>query len=218
MLLQAAPRILCIVDNNRGAIRAWIEGVMASTKLSATQLAQKAGVHQTTLTRFLNDPKFKHTPSLSTVGKIAAAVGIEPFADPARISQRGAMSSEGMLGWDTESRRYADVTVAARALLASRKGLEAWTLKTRALEAAGYDEGDVVIFDYNQPARAGDIVCATHHQRRGDPEDMIFRVFEPPYLMPAPGDRGRQRPLMVDDDMVIVRGPIVVILKPRRCL
>lgn len=218
MLLQTAPRILCIVDNNRGAIRAWIEGVMASSKLSATQLALKAGVHQTTLTRFLNDPKFKHTPSLSTVGKIAAAVGIEPFADPSRINQRGAMSSEGQLGWDAESRRYADVTIAARALLASRKGLEAWTLKTRALEAAGYDEGDVVIFDHNQPARAGDIVCAAQHQRRGDPEDMIFRVFEPPYLMPAPGDRGRQRPLMVDDDLVIVRGPIVVILKPRRCL
>lgn len=192
---------------------------MAATQLSATQLALKAGVHQTTVTRFLNDPKFKHTPSLSTVGKIAAAVGIQPFEDPARALRESPASSEGVPGWDPSKHRYRDAGAAVEALLASRKGLRAWTLKTRALEGAGYDPGDIVVVDPHEPSRAGDVVCAAQHERRGDPEDMIFRIFEPPYLVAASTERGgRQRPLMVDDDLVIVRGPVVACIKPRRSL
>lgn len=76
------PRVEC---SNAGMTQHWhidyVRTVMARTGLSATALANRAGIASTTLTRAMNDPHHKFQLSLSTLQKIQAATGI-PFLDP----------------------------------------------------------------------------------------------------------------------------------------
>lgn len=59
----------------------YVRTVMERTGLSATGLANRAGIASTTLTRAMNDPQHKFQLSLTTLQKIEAATGI-PFLNP----------------------------------------------------------------------------------------------------------------------------------------
>jgi transcriptional regulator with XRE-family HTH domain len=58
-------------------IREWMRLAIAKSGLSASALAKKAGVAQTTVTRFLRH-NVKYVPSWGTLVQIAAAAGVDP--------------------------------------------------------------------------------------------------------------------------------------------
>lgn len=60
------------------AAREFYRAALAKTEWTPYKLAQAAGIAATTITRPLNDPKYKFVPKLETIGKIAAAAGMEP--------------------------------------------------------------------------------------------------------------------------------------------
>lgn len=62
------------------AIRRYLDFVLTSMKLSPRQLALRAGIAPTTITRFLNSESQKFTISNSTLSKIAKVTGISPAA------------------------------------------------------------------------------------------------------------------------------------------
>jgi hypothetical protein len=80
----------------------------------------------------------------------------------------------------------------------------------------GYLPGDVLVVDMHRRARARDVVCAEVHARVGDRGDVVFRVFEPPFLAAKTPDDDERGAILVDDKLVIVRGVVVCALKPRR--
>ena len=60
------------------AALAYVSHVLRETRLSATALAKKAGISQTTLTRALNNRRHKFALSVTTLEKIYRASGISP--------------------------------------------------------------------------------------------------------------------------------------------
>lgn len=54
--------------------QAWIRDICADLDIKVTELARRAGVNPSTLTRFMNDPKYKPNLSDTTLQKIADAV------------------------------------------------------------------------------------------------------------------------------------------------
>lgn len=64
------------MDDEQRAARAQIQAALEKTGLSPTELARRAGVAGTTLTRFLNSSDVKHVPSTRTLSKILAAAGM----------------------------------------------------------------------------------------------------------------------------------------------
>lgn len=57
------------------AVRELVQQMLAETGLTLTELARRAGVSSTTLTRFMNKD-VKHTLSMSTLGKLSVASGV----------------------------------------------------------------------------------------------------------------------------------------------
>lgn len=194
-------------------VRSWLRGVLSETNLSATALAAGIGVSTTTLTRVLNDASVKHTLSMSTIDKISRYTGISatPIADGRSIALSPEQEVQALPG----DASYGDVRVdeAVRYLCQAEPGLSPWKLNTRALEVAGYLPGDIVIVDLNAAAEDGDIVVA---QIYAEKTETVFRLYNKPYLIAAAHDRVPRKPLLVDDDQVLIKGVVIATFRPRR--
>lgn len=60
----------------REAIRRYILSAAEKMGIAPSTLARRANLVPSTINRFLNDPAYKHTPTLTTLGRIASASGI----------------------------------------------------------------------------------------------------------------------------------------------
>lgn len=204
-----ALRLTDTTEQDRDALRAWLRQNLAQSGVTPTKAAKEIGVATTTLTKFLNDPDYAFTPSTPVVSKLERFFG--------RAAPR---SSGGVLRPMIEAMQIdpqelpAPQKAALLALAAGRKSIEAWTMSGTALQAAGVLPGDVLLVDLNEPARAGDIVCAELFEsglRR-----IVFRIFEKPYLVAPSLEPRSWMPLVVDDRNVIVRGVVTDRIAARR--
>lgn len=66
----------CDMDTKRAAQRAYVRDAMEVTGLDATNLARRAGLSPSNLTRFLNTPDGKYLLSTRTLSAIAAVSGL----------------------------------------------------------------------------------------------------------------------------------------------
>ncbi|HHY49525.1 MAG TPA: hypothetical protein GYA10_07245 [Alphaproteobacteria bacterium] len=191
---------------------AWIRATLETNGWTPTRLAREAGISQSTLAKFLGDPLNAAHLSLRSVERIARVSPLAPYATEP-LPGRGFAESDAQ-PYDAAG---AD-DIVARAVAAAKAGrnhVDPWVLRSRALEAAGYLPGDVLIVDLNARPEDGDVVCAQVYDRRGNAET-VFRVLERPFLVAAMLDRRPTRPLLVDDDQVVVRGVVVASVRPRQ--
>lgn len=191
---------------------AWIQAILVFRGWTPTRLAREAKISQSTLAKFLGDPLDAAHLSLRSVEKIAQVSPLAPYLTESPHHGRGLSET------DAEPFAPGDRNDAAtRAILAAkgeRNHVDPWILHSRALEAAGYLPGDILLVDLNENARDGDVVCAQVYDRSGNAET-IFRVLERPFLVAAPLERRPIRPLLVDDEQVVVRGVVVATIRPR---
>lgn len=204
----------------RAEIRAWLEAILAETKESPSALAKRAGVAETTLTRFLNSDSVGML-SPRTLAKVAhvtghTAPGFPTASQPRERSGLSEIEAEPYTASDPENPLHAAIS----ALIKGRKAADAWELHTRTIDAEGYVPGDVVIVDLGLKPQPGDIVCAQDYKWSEGKAETIFRVFEPPYLMVATVDpqlaKKHRKPLLVDDDRVIIKGVVTDLVRRSR--
>lgn len=193
--------------------RDWLADVLEQLGITATELARRADLNPTTLTRFLNaDNERGHELSRRTVRKIENAIAV------ASRPQRS-----GIVGFaETEAEQYAAEAIddpldnAVRAMLAGRNGRSAWRLAVDELEAIGLRRGDVVVVDQNETPAPGDIVCAQVYDRPTGGARTVFRLYEPPYLVSGSMQRNARRPIVVDNANAIIMGVMIGSVSPRR--
>lgn len=195
--------------------RAWLQEVVKATKLRPSQIASQAGVSDTTLTRLLNNPDYRHTLTQITIDRIKDSFkvpGPEEYASQGRL---------GMVGFG-EGERFdikhepAALTGVVAALIAKRNAVDPWRLKTSALELVGYLPGDIVLVDLNAEPKPQDAVCAQVYDWTRGGAETVFRIYDPPFLVAAAADRTGYKPLLVDNDRVVVKGVIVESVRPHR--
>jgi len=205
--------MLALVENLRRKQLAWFEAVLLHRNWNMSQLAEFSGVDPSTLSKFRNDPDNVKQLSTRSVEKIAEASGITPYDTRAPVKPRGF--GEGEAVPYTASGVHEPISAAISAVRRDANGLDPWILRSRALENAGYLEGDVLMVDLNAEARPGDVVCAQVFDDKGGART-IMRIFEDPYLIAASLDAGLLRPLHVGRDPVVLRGVVVTSFRPRR--
>lgn len=202
--------MLHVVDNTRRQQLAWLEAIREETGWNWSELARRAELTPQTFSKFRNDPENKAVLDTRTVEKIAAVSPIPHYQN-----KRGTMPD----GFDEgESEPYdagaeALVDKAVRAMLAAGPNLQAWTLRTAALENAGYRPGDVLIVDAGGVPREGDVVCAQIYDQRGGAET-AFRIYHKPFLVAAANAARFLAPRMIDA-RVDLRGVVVGSLRGR---
>lgn len=183
--------------------------VMAETKLSRHALAIRSDILPPTLTMFVNSKKGAVLKA-ETIRKIEIATGIRFGAEALRrvdLRQSESEPFKGVLpvaGTD------------ATTLWGRANGVDPWTLRSRALECAGYMPGDILVVDLNAEPKPGDVVCAQLYDWSGGKADTIFRLWEPPYLQPATLDSSLRKIIPVDNDKTFISGVVIASFRGRQ--
>jgi hypothetical protein len=195
------------------AHRQYVRDIVERTGVKPTPLAERIGVAASTLTRVYNAPDDSTaTLHARTLSKLQAFSGIpapigEVSATTPATASGGGLREDAVPYHPTEADSV--LANAVRLLIGERRAADAWTFRSRALECAGFMPGDVVIVDLGAIARAGDAVCAQVYDWRSGTAETVMRIYEPPYLVAATYDPSLRKPLVVDDDRVIIKGVIL---------
>lgn len=191
---------------------AWIDWLIARTGLSDAALAEQAGLSKNYLYRKRGD------------GTVLHPAKIQQLCDHYKVPGPDTYQMPGAAGLSGEADRFDPTSDAIDTLtrqmvamaLNDRPGAEAWVLRTRALETAGYQIGDILISDRAAAPLPGDPVIATVYDRRAGATETIFRLFLPPYLLAASTDPANRTPILIDNERTIVAGAITQSFRGRR--
>jgi hypothetical protein len=191
---------------------AWLDWLKQKTGKSLAALAQEAGRSPNLLTR-----KFAEGGHLSaaTVELLMESTGL-PGPDTYLLPGAAGISDEGARYDPSAHDGDSTLKAVVEAALKGRPNAIAWHLNTRALEDAGYLVGDILISDAAVTAHAGDAVVAQVIDLRSGAMEAVFRILEAPYLVAASPDPGLRKPLLVDNERVIVMGTITQSFRSRR--
>jgi AcrR family transcriptional regulator len=191
----------------------WIMHVAAHLGLTPSDLARRAGMSPSTLTRYLSDTS-------GTIG--ISQKSLDKIGDYARIRPHQFTTTPFGAFQEAEAQPYDHGTAEAgwlhdqvQLMCAAVQSRVPWTLRTDALNLAGYLKGDTLIVDLALPPRDGDIVCAQVYDWQRETADTIFRLYRKPWLMTHSSVIAPIKPLMVDDDVVAIRGVVEACLRPR---
>lgn len=199
--------------------REWIGSILRERGWTATELARRAGLSQTTLTRFMS-PDWPHSLSGRTRAAIASTVGLAPQrpipASPTRPRPAGFSEPDAVEFEAVEHEADKLLRAAVKAALAAHPHAAPFMLRTRSLQQIGYRPGDVLLVDINGRPAAGDLVCAQLFDWPNNRADTVFRVFQPPFLLTGLDPEGHlSRPMMVDDHAVAIRGVVILSVRTR---
>ncbi len=189
--------------------RIWLKRVLDETQLAPSALAERAGVWPSTLLSFLKAPDDSaRTLHAATIDKIVEVTNIAAPSSETP-TQRRVIRGLRDEGQPFKNSGDSDFDRAVRALTVKRPNADPWVLTTRSLEARGYMPGDTVIVDLGQIPAAGDIVCAQIYDWKGTKAETVFRVYDPPYLIAATTDTRFQKPIVVDNERVVIKGVLL---------
>lgn len=203
-----------VMDLDRDDMRAWLRAVLLHLGWTGLDLSRRIGVAPSTVNRFLNDPEATHRLSPKTLRQIAQVTGFEPMAMPGHAG--GRLEEPDAAPYIAGPASDQRLSTAVAAATAGRNAVDPWVLKTRALEAAGYVPGDVLIVDLNARPEPNDIVCAQVYDWRRGRAETVFRIYSKPYLVAASSDPAHLKPLVVDGDGVVIKGVVIQSIRGRR--
>lgn len=189
----------------------WITAVAKYMNLSPSALGANAGVAPSTITRYLNDGSGTIGISKRTLEQLEDYSGIQLHAMP---NARSGFSEADALPIEPHNQKASTVAAIA-ALTDGRNSVVPFEMKGWALDQVGVLPGDTIIIDMNLRPRKGDIVCAQVADWQTGQAETVMRVFEPPFIMAASSKLGIQKPLVVDEDRISVRGVMIANLRIR---
>lgn len=205
--------------------REWLQRCLAYVQskpdfrnATMTTLATLAGLNKNTLTRFMNKESYRGALSTPTISEISTKTGFpvtpEVYGETAETAGRNSSFRESEAEPYTAAQHDA-LWAAVKAAIAGRPHMAPWTLRSRALDHAGFRPGDVLLVDLNGQARAGDVVCAQIYDWQTGSAETVFRVFEPPFLVALSSDETFLKPRLLDDESVSIRGVMELQLRRR---
>ncbi len=196
--------------------RAFVVRIMGLTGWNQTELAARAGLDPSTLSRFLSGGRSGHALRGSTIHKLEAISGLS--FGPKHAAATDDSGATGFAEPEAVPLSMAETNPlrqAIEALSRGRSNVDPWTLKSRALEGAGYRPGDILLVALGETPMQGDLVCAQIYDWTKGRAETVFRLFQPPYLVAATTDTNLMRPFVVDDGAVSIKGVVLHTLRER---
>ncbi|MHA7969007.1 helix-turn-helix domain-containing protein [Rhizobium sp. CAU 1783] len=188
---------------------AWLENILSSSGLTLTDIARRARLNPSTLTRFRARDDGGHTLTSRTVKKIEDATGVPAYEVRTRPREAPIFSEGEATPFEFAEATQDLLVEALRAVVARSNAVDLWVLKTGSLAGVGYDPGDIVVVDREAVPRSGDAVCAQKYDWRRGTAETIFRVYRTPYLLTAALSGEPGMPEIVDDESVVIKGVVV---------
>ncbi|MEM7303737.1 MAG: hypothetical protein AAF468_21875 [Pseudomonadota bacterium] len=191
----------------------WLESLIDRLGITASELARRAKLNPSTLTRFLNSEQDEgHALSFRTMRKIESAVVLPSETRSTSQILNAGLGEQNAIPFDMENHQDAYAS-AVRALIGTRNACDPWRIVNGDLEGIGLYPGDILVVDLNAQPQAGDIVCAQLYEPGS--AKTVFRLYEPPYLLSQSTDPKLRRPVVVDNTNATIRGTVIARLSPR---
>lgn len=210
---QPAPKNRSAVHSEEYARHfAWVDWLLGRTGKTDASLAKDAGLNVNYLYRKRADGTVLGATQIRMLAEHYGLPGPDNYLLPGAsgFSDEGAAYDAATPGNDSVVKHMIEFA------LKGRPNAAPWVLKTRALESAGYLAGDIIISDQAIAPNAGDAVVAQVYDVRSGTAETVFRLFEAPYLIAASSDPALRKPLLVDNERVIVLGVITQSFRSRR--
>lgn len=160
------------IDEQTRAFREWIKTILLRKGINATELAKRAGLSHSTLSRALSDDSYRVNFRADTIAKLAVAGGVSPpqALGGSAISEKAGMMTTGLgepqatpyLGQDTEG---------------LQSGQSTWTCNTTGLISMGLMPGDRFILDQNQTPKQRDIIAVQQYDHQTGSAETLLRVY-----------------------------------------
>lgn len=205
---------------NRSAVRseeyarhfAWVDWLLTKTGRTDASLAKDAGLNVNYIYRKRGEGTVLGATQIRILAEHYSLPGPDTYLLPGAsgLSDEGAPYDAGTHGQDALTRLLVETA------LKGRPNAAPWVLNTHALRDAGYLVGDIVISDGSVTPQAGDAVVAQVYDLRSGTAETVFRILESPYLVAASSDPALRKPLLVDNERVIVMGTITQSYRMRR--
>jgi transcriptional regulator with XRE-family HTH domain len=194
--------------------RHYVRDIIAKTGWHQTELARRAGLDPSTLSRFLAAPP-SATGSLrpSTIQRLEQVSGLTVNGSTRPDVPDGFAEADAV---PLPSPKDQHLQNAIAALSTGRGPIDAWELKSRAVELAGYRSGDIVLVRLGETALSGDLVCAQVFDWISGKAETIFRIFAPPFLVAATTNPSQFPPHDTSNDKVIIKGVAVASIRLRQ--
>lgn len=192
----------------------FVQQVLRRTGWSQTDLAKRAGLDPSTLSRFLSSTRAGQSLRASTLRRIEAVTGLSFAADPLEQSTAASGFSEAeatLLPQQPDSL----TTLILQQVGGESANVDAWHLNSRALELAGHRPGDILFVKLGETPLKGDVVCAQIYDWTKNRAETVFRLFSPPYLVSATTETTLLAPYAMSDDNVVIKGVVLHSLRNR---
>lgn len=190
----------------------FIEEILNRTGWSQTDLAHRAGLDPSTLSKFLTKGRDGHALRASTMKRISHAVG--PTKNQSQMPPANGFSESEVMHYVFDSNT--DGGAVFDALRASSPNIDAWILNSRALEGLGYHIGDILFVGLSETPRPGDVVCAQIYDWEKGRADTVFRLYLPPALVSATTEAGLLKPFLLADKAIVIKGVVLHTLRSRK--
>jgi transcriptional regulator with XRE-family HTH domain len=185
------------VDRRTQAFRVWIEALMQRSGLNQTQLAAKAGLSHSTLSRAMTSNDYKVNFRQDTIERLAAAGGIAPPPAIAPHTHPAGFSEPEAQAW----------TGAPERDLSPNQTI--WTVRSPVLMPIGLMPGDRFILDQAATARTGDAILVQLVDHRTGTAETLLRLYADGFAVtPLYLSDGTKR-LWIDNNAVAVAGVII---------
>lgn len=191
---------------DRDEIKTWLLGVIERTGESPSALARRAGISSSTLTRFLarDDSPLLSSTTIALINTAIGASGASPAEAAPGLPSHEAAPFRDSVG---------ATATAARELTAGHPTRTTWLQKSDALDLRGILNGDILIVEQITSAAPGTIVCARAFDLQRAGSGTIFRVIEPPYLVAASLNPMWRKPMLIDNERVVIVGVVTHVLR-----
>ena len=93
-------------------------------------------------------------------------------------------------------------------LIDGRSSVDAWRLKSHHLALAGYLPGDILIVEHKVMPASGQPACVQVHAWEAQRSETLFRIYHHPYVVGASTNPDDLKPLLIDDDRVVITGRV----------
>jgi hypothetical protein len=189
--------------------RRWLEQVLKETGLAPSALAISVKLAPSTFTRLLKGRA--RTLHAETIAKVMQRHGVAPppgYIVPQPVAPAGADDVTQVAPENLPD----PLIAAALGAMQKTQDLSVWEVRSAAMDRENYLPGDFLVLDAHARPTAGQIVIAND---RGSSASLL-RILEPPYLIASSSNPAFRRPVLVDDNLVVVRGVVGPMLRPPR--
>lgn len=195
------------MQTRREKLLNWVRLLCDTLEQPPSTLASNAGVHASTLNRFLAaDGGGLNT---ETIEKLENYSGI-PLESLSEEAPRTGLREPDAVPYEANG-KLPDSLTNPSALLG-----DVWVMQSKNMQLGGILPGDLMDIAQGVPPLPGDVVCAQVYDNQRGTARTLIRRYMPPFLVPQAADPLAVKPILIAPESVTIMGVIMSSWRQRK--